>query len=46
MKITLRIIFNTIQNWIRRNVIAEGWEDESGFHYGKKPVDSEKTSDK
>ena len=37
MKITLRIILNSIKDWFRRNIVAEGWQDERGFHYGKEP---------
>ena len=37
MKITLRIILNSIKGWFSRNIVAEGWQDESGFHFGKEP---------
>jgi hypothetical protein len=39
MKNTLKLIRAAIRRWIRSNIIAEGWQDERGFHYGR-PEDS------
>ena len=40
MKLTLKLLFTSIRRWIRSNVIAEGWQDSRGFHYGRRPEDS------
>jgi hypothetical protein len=43
MKNTLKLILTSIRRWIRSNVIADGWQDERGFHYGTPDSTTEKS---
>jgi hypothetical protein len=42
----MKFLIKIFRQYIRNNWIAEGYEDERGFHFGKKPVDTEEKCDK
>ncbi len=33
----LRLLVNRIELWIKEHIVAEGYQDESGFHYREPP---------
>ena len=43
---TLKMLLLTLLYSIRDAIIAEGWQDETGFYFGKHPQDKETTHDR
>lgn len=33
--------YDDVQNFIKHNIVSDGWEDDDGFHYGKRITDDE-----
>ena len=34
----MKFLIKLFRQYVRKNWIAEGWQDENGFHYGREPL--------